>query len=113
MQQEGIDPAEISNDQVTPSTIRRHLRECVTPERNNEATVDFAATEESLRALQSKTRIVFERTIDRLMREGFVSSGDFNIEVHIRYRCNECGDTRDAFQFLRMHGCSCSSESNT
>lgn len=103
-----VDPDELESDLISHQTMYRHLTSCL------DATASTDATPEDRRekarntvyALQRRTTIVTESTMETLQSVGVTAIGDPDVLVDVQIICRECGQSMD-FETALADGCNC------
>lgn len=108
LERTGVDPDELESDLISHQTMYRHLTSCL------DATASADATPEDRRekardtvyALQRRTTLVTESTMEALQSAGVTDIGDPDILVDVQIICRECGQSMD-FETALADGCNC------
>ncbi|WP_440992049.1 rod-determining factor RdfA [Haloarchaeobius baliensis] len=111
LERAGVDVDGLADDLVSHQTVYRHLTNCLaasgpaekTPEERREQARD------RIYALQQRTSLVTESTLDSLQNAGVTDLGDPDVLVDVRIVCRDCGRSMDLEQVL-TDGCGCPSE---
>lgn len=105
----GVDVETLSSDLVSHQTVYRHLTQCLdaskdvdrTPEERREAARD------TVYALQQRTAVVAESTLETLQSAGVANLGDAEVLVDVDVVCSDCGRSM-SFESAITDGCDCS-----
>lgn len=108
LERNGVDPDELRSTLISHQTMYRHLTSCLdasaspdpTPEERREKARD------TVYALQRRTTLVTESTIETLQNTGTTDLGDPDVLVDIQILCRECGYSAD-FDTALTDGCNC------
>lgn len=104
----GVDVEKLSSDMVSHQTVYRHLTQCLdasksdgrTPEERREKAKD------TVYALQQRTEIVTESTIQALQTAGVTDLGEIEVLIDLRVVCSDCGHSME-FESAISEGCRC------
>lgn len=108
LERAGVDVEQLSADLVSHQTVYRHLTTCLevskddekTPEQRRENALD------TIHALQQRTELVTEPTIESLLSADIINHGNTEVLVGIQVVCNDCGQSMDLETAIR-DGCHC------
>lgn len=109
LERAGVDPEALEGELVSHQTMYRHLDSCLgaspsddpTPEERREKARD------TVYALQRRTTLVTESTMDTLQSAGITDFGNPDVLVDIQIVCRDCGYATD-FESALENGCHCS-----
>lgn len=108
LEQNGIDADELITDFVSYQAINRHLKNVLGvkyPEETEKVEPEEAA--QRIFALQNRTKVVAENTLDQIQGREDFSTGDLDVLVDISITCYRCGQQLDVRQFIERNGCEC------
>lgn len=110
LERAGIDIEQLSSDLVSHQTVYRHLTQCLDTSKGDNQTPDERRdkAKDTVYALQQRTEIVTETTIDQLQSAGVTNLGDVEVLVDLQVVCNDCGLSMD-FESAISEGCNCNS----
>lgn len=105
----GVDVDGLSSDLVSHQTVYRHLTNCLSASGPAEKTADERReqAQDRIYALQQRTALVTESTIESLQKAGVTNVGEPEVLVDVRIVCRDCGQSMDLEQVL-TDGCDCS-----
>lgn len=107
----GVDVEGLAADMVSHQTVYRHLTDCLSASGPEEKTA--AERREDARdriyALQQRTALVTESTVESLQNAGVTDVGDPDVLVDVRVVCRECQRSMDLERLL-TEGCDCGGE---
>lgn len=104
----GIDVEQLSSDLVSHQTVYRHLTQCLDASKGDDQTPDERreTARDTVYALQQRTKLVTESTIETLQSAGITKVGDVEVLVDLRIVCENCGRSMD-FESAISEGCEC------
>lgn len=104
----GVDPDELEADLISHQTMYRHLTSCLNATATTEATPEDRREKarDTVYALQRRTTIVTESTMETLQSAGITDIGDPDVLVDVQIVCRECGRSMD-FETALADGCNC------
>lgn len=104
----GVDVEQLSTDLVSHQTVYRHLTKCLGVSTDDETTPAERRekAQNTVYALQQRTELVTESTIESLRSANVTDLGDTEVLVDIQVVCNNCGRSMD-FETAIRHGCHC------
>ena len=110
LERAGVDVDSLSSDLVSHQTVYRHLTNCLSATGPDEKTTEERRQQakDRIYALQQRTTLVTESTIESLQKAGATDIGDPDVLVDVRIVCRDCGRSMDLEQVL-TDGCDCSS----
>lgn len=105
----GIDVEELSSDLVSHQTVYRHLTNCLGASASEEKTPEERrqTARDRVYALQQRTTLVTESTLESLQAADATEIGDPDVLVDIQVVCRDCGRSMD-FEHVLTDGCDCS-----
>ena len=105
----GINVEQLSSDLVSHQTVYRHLTQCVGVSNDDSQTPDERREKarNTVYALQQRTGLVTESTLDTLQSVGITDLGNVEVIVDLQVVCGDCGQTMDLKSAL-SEGCNCS-----
>lgn len=106
----GVDPEQLSSDLVSHQTVYRHLTECLEASHSDDRTPDDRRenAKDTVHALQHRTEIVTESTLESLRAAGVTDLGETSVLVDIQVVCSDCGRSM-SFDDAISNGCDCPS----
>lgn len=106
----GIDVEQLSSNLVSHQTVYRHLINCLDASKDNEQTPHERREKarDTVYALQQRTEIVTEQTIETLQSASVTDLGEVEVLVDLQVVCNDCGRSMD-FETAISDGCNCHS----
>ena len=104
----GVDPGELESDLISHQTMYRHLKSCLDATASTDATPEDRREKarDTVYALQRRTTLVTESTIETLQSADVTDIGDPDVLVDVRIICRECGQSMD-FETALADGCNC------
>lgn len=104
----GVDSDDLESDLITHQTMYRHLSSCLEASASPEPSPDERRenARDTVYALQRRTTLVTESTIDTLQSANIIDIGDPDILVDIRIICRDCGQSMD-FEATLTGSCGC------
>lgn len=108
LERAGVDADELAGDLVSHQTVYRHLTNCLSaskPAEKSETELREQARDR-IYALQQRTSLVTESTLESLQNNGVTGVGDPEVLVDVRIVCRDCGRSMDLEQVL-TEGCPC------
>lgn len=104
----GVDPDELEADLISHQTMYRHLTSCLNATATTDATPEDRREKarDTVYALQRRTTIVTESTMETLQSAGVTDIGDPDVLVDVQIVCRECGQSMD-FETALADGCNC------
>lgn len=104
----GVAVEELSSDLVSHQTVYRHLTGCLDATRSDNRTPDERreSARDTVYALQQRTELVTESTIETLLSAGVADLGDPEVVVDLQVVCGDCGRSMD-FETAITDGCDC------
>jgi len=110
LERAGVDVEGLADDLVSHQTVYRHLTDCLSASGPAEktATERREQARDRIYALQQRTSLVTESTLDSLQNAGVTDLGAPDVLVDVRIVCRDCGRSMDLEQVL-TDGCECPS----
>jgi len=104
----GVDVERLSSDLVSHQTVYRHLTQCLDASRSDDRTPEQRreTARDTVYALQQRTELVTESTIETLLSAGVADLGDPEVVVDVQVVCGDCGRSLD-FETAITDGCDC------
>lgn len=104
----GVDVERLSSDLVSHQTVYRHLTQCLDASRSDDRTPEQRreTARDTVYALQQRTELVTESTIETLLSAGVAALGDPEVVVDMQVVCGDCGRSLD-FETAITDGCDC------
>jgi hypothetical protein len=104
----GVDVERLSSDLFSHQTVYRHLTQCLDASKGDDRTPDERrqSAKDTVYALQQRTEIVTESTIEASRSAGVTDLGETEILVDIGVVCADCGRSMD-FESAIDDGCDC------
>jgi DNA-binding transcriptional ArsR family regulator len=104
----GVDVERLSSDLVSHQTVYRHLTQCLDASRSDDRTPEQRreTARDTVYALQQRTELVTESTIETLLSAGVADLGDPEVVVDMQVVCGDCGRSLD-FETAITDGCDC------
>lgn len=104
----GIDVERLSSDLVSHQTVYRHLTQCLDASKDDDQTPEERRqkAKNTVYALQQRTELVTESTIEQLQSAGITDLGDIEVLVDLQIVCGDCGRSLD-FENAISGGCNC------
>lgn len=104
----GVAVEQLSSDLVSHQTVYRHLTGCLDATRSDDRTPDERreSARDTVYALQQRTELVTESTIETLLSAGVADLGDPEVVVDLQVVCGDCGRSMD-FETAITDGCDC------
>jgi hypothetical protein len=109
LQKHDVDVDQLQSNFVSYGTVRRHLKGCLSAEREP-TDADDDPTEigaQRIAALQHRTVAVTENTLSQFASAGELTAGDIDVFVDITVSCPECGMHATVQEFIDNDGCHC------
>ncbi|WP_256300864.1 rod-determining factor RdfA [Haloarchaeobius salinus] len=107
----GVDVEQLADRLVSHQTVYRHLTNCLEASGPDEKTTTERSEQarDRIYALQQRTSLVTESTLESLQNAGVTDVGDPEVLVDVRIVCRDCGRSMDLERVL-TDGCDCPSE---
>lgn len=104
----GIDVEKLSSDLISHQTVYRHLTRCMNASKDDDQTPEERRKKarDTVYALQQRTEIVTESTIETLQSAGVTDLGEIEVLIDLQVVCGDCGRSMD-FESAINEGCSC------
>ena len=104
----GVDVEQLSSDLFSHQTVYRHLTQCLDASKDDDRTPDERreTAKDTVHALQQRTEIVSESTIEALQSAGIADLGAVEVLVDLTVVCSDCGRSMD-FESAVDDGCDC------
>lgn len=104
----GIDVEKLSSDLVSHQTVYRHLTQCLDASKSQERTPEERreTARNTVYALQNRTEVVTESTLETLQSAGVTDLEDAEVLVDLQIVCRNCGRSMD-FESAIDGGCDC------
>lgn len=104
----GVDVEGLSSDLVSHQTVYRHLTQCLDASQNDDRTPEERreTARDTVYALQQRTELVTESTIETLLSAGVTELGDLEVVVDLQVVCGDCARSMD-FETAITDGCDC------
>jgi hypothetical protein len=104
----GVDPEALEAEFISHQTMYRHLNTCLDASPSNDLTPDERREKarDTVYALQRRTTLVTESTIDTLQAAEITDIGDPDVLVDIQIVCRDCGYATD-FETALTGSCNC------
>jgi len=108
LERAGVNVEQLSADLVSHQTVYRHLTKCLDASKDDEKTPEQRRekAQDTVHALQQRTELVTESTIETLQSADITNLGDTEVLVDIQVVCNNCGRSMD-FETAICDGCQC------
>lgn len=108
LERAGIDIEQIASDSVSHQTVYRHLTQCLDASKDDDQTPDERREQarNTVHALQQRTELVTESTLETLQSTGIADLGEIEVLVDLQIVCSECGTSMD-FETALREGCNC------
>lgn len=105
----GVDVQKLSSDLVSHQTVYRHLTQCLDASKGDDQTPEERRekAKDTVYALQQRTELVTETTVETLRSAGVADLGDVEVLVDLQVVCDTCGRSMD-FERAITEGCDCS-----
>jgi hypothetical protein len=105
----GVDVEQLSSDLVSHQSVYRHLTQCLDASKGDDRTPDERreTAKDTVHALQQRTEIVTESTLEGLQSAGVTDLGETEVLVDLTVLCRDCGRSMD-FESAVDDGCDCS-----
>lgn len=108
LEREGVPVDSLESDFVSHQTLYNHLTDCLEVSRQPPTDRErLDSSRDKLGALQTRTGVVTEDTIDQLRRNDVVAIGDFEVFVSTTVTCTDCETQFRLEEFLDERQCSC------
>lgn len=113
LEREGIDVDTLADDLVSHQSVYRHLTNCLDASKADDPTPEerLETARDRVYALQQRTTLVTESTLESLQRADVTDVGDPDVLVDIIVACRECGRSME-FNRALTDGCDCDTEAN-
>ncbi|WP_435181332.1 rod-determining factor RdfA [Halorussus sp. AFM4] len=110
LERAGVDVEQLSADLVSHQTVYRHLTNCLDASKDDEKTPEERrkTARDTVYALQQRTELVTESTVESLRSADITNLGDTEVLVDIQVVCSDCGRSLD-FETAIQEGCRCDS----
>lgn len=105
----GLDVDRLRTDFVSHQAIHTYLTEhrgATLDDESDEPPVEKAI--DTIQRLNSRSKAVSEKTVDRLRNRANVSVGEYTVTVDTRIVCRDCNTQYDLVAFLQRGHCNCS-----
>lgn len=104
----GINSEELSSALVSHQTVYRHLTQCLDASKDDDQTPTERREKarDTVYALQQRTEIVTEKTLNTLGSTGITNLGDIEVLVDLQVVCSDCERSMD-FETAINDGCNC------
>jgi DNA-binding transcriptional ArsR family regulator len=104
----GVDVEQLSSDLVSHQTVYRHLTNCLDASKGDDPTPEARreTARDTVYALQQRTELVTESTLETLRSAGVADLGDVDVLVDLQVVCGDCGRSMD-FESAVAEGCDC------
>lgn len=104
----GVDVERLSSDLVSHQTVYRHLTRCLDASKSDDRTPEERreTARDTVYALQQRTAIVAESTLETLQSADVTDLGDVEVLVDLQVVCGDCGRSMD-FETAIHEGCDC------
>lgn len=104
----GVHAEQLSSDLVSHQTVYRHFTQCLNVSKDDDQTPAErrAKVKDTVYALQQRTEIVTESTIETLQSAGITDLGEIEVLVDLQVVCGDCGHSMD-FETAISKGCNC------
>lgn len=103
----GIDVDDLRSDFVSHQTVKTHLRDCLGVDTSREKIASVDEGRAKIKWVQDHQRTVTANVVDQLVREGFVSIGDYELTQTTSITCTECNQSYRLDEFLDDQQCEC------
>jgi hypothetical protein len=110
LERTGIEMNELAADFISHQTPYRRFTNCLGGSKSNEESPEDRRKEarDRVYALQRRTELVTESTVESLQSVGVTDLGDPDVLVDIQLVCRDCGQSMDLDSVL-TDGCECPS----
>ncbi|WP_135855367.1 rod-determining factor RdfA [Halorussus salinus] len=104
----GVDVDELSSALVSHQTVYRHLKNCLDASKGDTRSPKERRkkAKDTVYALQRRTEVVTESTLETLDSADVTDLGDIDVLVDLRVVCNDCGRSMN-FEDAMNEGCDC------
>lgn len=104
----GVDVEQLSSDLVSHQSVYRHLTGCLDASKDDDRTPEDRreTARDTVYALQQRTEVVTESTLETLRSAGVTDLGDVEVLVDLQVVCGDCGRSMD-FEGAVTEGCGC------
>jgi DNA-binding transcriptional ArsR family regulator len=111
LERAGVNVEQLSSDLVSHQTVYRHLTDCLNASKDDERTPEERRKKarDTVYALQQRTEVVTESTIETLQSAGVTDFGEVDVLVDLQVVCDVCDRSVD-FETAIEEGCDCSAD---
>lgn len=104
----GADVEQLASDLVSHQTVYRHLTQCLEASKDDDQTPAERRekAKDTVYAMQHRTEVVTESTLDTLEAAGVTDLGEVEVLVDLQVVCSDCGRSMD-FESAIRKGCDC------
>lgn len=108
LERAGVDVEQLAADLVSHQTVYRHLTRCLDASKADDRTPDERrdTARKTVYALQQRTELVTESTLETLQSADVTDLGDIEVVVDLQVVCDDCGHSMD-FETAVSDGCNC------
>jgi hypothetical protein len=108
LERAGVDPETLEDELISHQAMYRHLTSCLDATASDDSTPDERRKKarDTVYALQQRTTVVTESTVETLQNNGITDIGDPDVLVDVQVICRDCGRSMD-FETVLGEGCSC------
>lgn len=103
----GVDVEELENDFVTHQAVYTYLTKGRGVSKEAKQGDPIESSDETINRLKSRTGVVTESELKRLVSRSEITLGEFDVLVTINVVCQDCGTQRDVSGLLADKGCDC------
>lgn len=110
LRRDGVDVEQLERDFVTHQAVYTYLTKGRGASKESKQRDPIESSDQTINRLKSRTAVVTESELNRLVSRSAITLGEFDVLVSITVACQECGDHLDVSELLADGGCDCLSQ---
>lgn len=103
----GVDVEELETNFVTHQAVYTYLTKGRGVSKDAQRGDPIESSDETINRLKSRTSVVTESELNRLVSRDEITLGEFDVLVSINVVCQDCGTQQDVSALLADEGCDC------
>lgn len=107
LNRDGVDIEQLERDFVTHQAVYTYLTKGREVSKEASPGDPIERSDETINRLKSRTGVVTESELERLVNRGDLTLGEFDVLVSITVVCQECGMSQDVSELLSDGSCYC------
>ncbi len=103
----GVDINQVELDFVTHQAVYTYLTKGRGVSKESKQRDPIESSKETINRLKSRTSVVTESELERLVSRAEITLGEFDVLVSINVICQDCGRQQDVGSLIEDNGCEC------